>query len=523
MRSKLVTLVIISFFLVTLLSLNVTAWEWDNVKSYDEETKTITIINALGFGKDIAKYRLVENTDNCLIDCYAIIETQLMDEGPLATEIEFKNKLGNSKEINEFKYFVLRENREDVLIPIYERQCILVNISDELCTWVQTGTKEEEVISYDWQRYKGDDLQPGFYTWKIEGRKEATESIDWIISAFGVDLTEWAWWGSGWIRKKELQIREETGVTQQDYQVRLNVTYDADMQADWGDLRFVDSAESTELSYYLWNTTSAYALVDVRLNLTGGGNTTAYMYYGNSSVATTSNGNTTYTEMFFDFESDSPGTTPPTGWFEYAGGTAIVDDVQNAAGQSYQGSNYFRIQDAAGGEGEGIGVDFSAAYTQGKYMFYRKRTAGSDEQQLTVWRKAVHDFSGEYCFNVDQTGVSTYTEYQAQFNASDVYRLVNGGVPGSFTAFAGAGDCGAFMFGTGPSARQMTIYYDVLAFANYTFPEPTSSFGPEEEIPIVEVNLNEPIDNYNSTNPDVLFNCTSRASGGILNLTLIIN
>ena len=43
-----------TLLIVAILNINlISAWEWDNVKDYDEETKTITITNALGLGDDI--------------------------------------------------------------------------------------------------------------------------------------------------------------------------------------------------------------------------------------------------------------------------------------------------------------------------------------------------------------------------------------------------------------------------------------------------------------------------------------
>jgi len=46
------------------------------------------------------------------------------------------------------------------------------------------------------------------------------------------------WWDSSWQKRRGLVITENSGSTLTDYQVAINVTYDADMQSDFDDLRF---------------------------------------------------------------------------------------------------------------------------------------------------------------------------------------------------------------------------------------------------------------------------------------------
>jgi len=53
------TVMIITITLFTLFSMNlVSAWEFDNAKDYDVETKEVTIKNAFGLGSDVAKIKL---------------------------------------------------------------------------------------------------------------------------------------------------------------------------------------------------------------------------------------------------------------------------------------------------------------------------------------------------------------------------------------------------------------------------------------------------------------------------------
>ena len=76
---KILTLLFIGIFLISCVS----ALEWDNVKSYDEDTKVVTITNALGLGADLAKIELMGYQRQCIPgSCYltyqiTVLETNL--------------------------------------------------------------------------------------------------------------------------------------------------------------------------------------------------------------------------------------------------------------------------------------------------------------------------------------------------------------------------------------------------------------------------------------------------------------
>lgn len=79
--------------------------------------------------------------------------------------------------------------------------------------------------------------------------------------------------------------------------------YNSDMQSDFDDLRFTDNDGVTELDYYVENYISeenAVVWVEVP-SIPGGENHMIYMYYGNSTVASASNGENTFA-FFDDFE-----------------------------------------------------------------------------------------------------------------------------------------------------------------------------------------------------------------------------
>ena len=114
------------------------------------------------------------------------------------------------------------------------------------------------------------------------------------------DLTHWTY-------KRSHSITSGTELT--DYQVKIRVyrtegTSTGDTVylgskclADYGDIRFVASDDTTELSYWIESSNSSYADVWVKVPTI---NTTSYIYiyYGNASASSLSNGDNTF--IFFD-------------------------------------------------------------------------------------------------------------------------------------------------------------------------------------------------------------------------------
>jgi len=100
--------------------------------------------------------------------------------------------------------------------------------------------------------------------------------------------SDWSETYSSWIRRKEITItNSEEAVS--NYQVKVEVDYDADMQLDFDDLRFSDNS-GTGLNYWIKSKEDGET-ADVWVNidsLSGEGDTTIFMYYGNSSVDSTS-------------------------------------------------------------------------------------------------------------------------------------------------------------------------------------------------------------------------------------------
>jgi len=107
-----------------------------------------------------------------------------------------------------------------------------------------------------------------------------------------------SWWDPSWSFRKSVTISNSGGVLT-DFQVRIDVTYDSDMRADFGDIRFVDSDDLTPLSHWRESfTASSSAVFWVKVPSIPAGAKTIYMYYGNASASSASNGDATF--LFFE-------------------------------------------------------------------------------------------------------------------------------------------------------------------------------------------------------------------------------
>ena len=258
--------------------------------------------------------------------------------------------------------------------------------------------------------------------------------------------------GESWLddfdNRKAIVITGASGAGT-NYQLEINITYDSDMQTDFDDVRFTEADGITELDYWIQEyTASTYAMVwvEVRANLTL--NQTIYMYYGNSTVSTTSNGLTTF--PFFDDFDDN--TLNATKWYEDTSDGTVVEianDVlvvtggvaswetygaipQFGSGHSFMFYSYFSAEAARvalgiddrsnDGNYEGSGIDDSKFnYVSSKT--YKSRNDGTleeDARTSTLTDYTVLEtqyFSDKVEFYEDRVLVQTH---DTQFPDTDV-------------------------------------------------------------------------------------------------------
>jgi len=106
-----------------------------------------------------------------------------------------------------------------------------------------------------------------------------------------------------WAEIKEITIDNFSNFnTLVNYQIKIIVTYEPEMQLDFDDIRFVDSDGVTFLDYWLESKVdSRSAIFWVKVpNIPATSSKTIYMYYGNLKIGSMSNGDKTF-EFFDDF------------------------------------------------------------------------------------------------------------------------------------------------------------------------------------------------------------------------------
>ena len=85
---------------------------------------------------------------------------------------------------------------------------------------------------------------------------------------------------SGWSKKKPITLTNSGSSTITDYQIKIVVPYSPNMQSDFGDIRFMNSSETTELSYWIESQTDGVtATIWVKVDSIPVGDSNIYMYY----------------------------------------------------------------------------------------------------------------------------------------------------------------------------------------------------------------------------------------------------
>jgi hypothetical protein len=157
------------------------------------------------------------------------------------------------------------------------------------------------------------------------------------------------WWNPTWKNKKPIIVTERSGSTLTNYQLKLVVDYEEEMQSDFDDLRFTyyDGTTETWISHWVETYfTNTNATVWVRVpSIPAGGMSTLYMYYGNSGATGASDFSSTFTKDYG--ESGQAGL-----WhMDEGSGTTTADVSGNANTGTLENGPVWQISD--GGQWDG--------------------------------------------------------------------------------------------------------------------------------------------------------------------------
>lgn len=525
----------------------ISALDIDNVKDYNEKDKVITITNSFGLGSKLAEYKLTYNTDQCLIDCYAEGEATIYESDKLFRDLKFYSR---NKEVRHLKKStILIERKEEYQIEVtdHTKVCRLNGNGTEYCINEETGSHLETRYRNYWEEYNGKKLEAGTYKWRIEGKKDVLQSVDWVGSSYGKEFTEWAWWNANWNKKKKIDITDTAGREIVNYTIPINITYDSDMQADFDDIRFTNESENEELDYIIETfEASDTVMVWVRIpTLLPNTNTSIYMYYDNAGA---SNGE----DSLGTFGADMSFATEE-GWT--VDGLADIDtgekkiNITNALDNA--NANYIRqtsnrsfdnfyckykiritswITGMAsrtcmfsnqpdtwdwGSSEYSVGTTFWAGGSGDRTMGISRIDDSGTNEASSGWNADLNTNYTLISFKNDTTVNSTiYSEAGAVLaSVQTTMNLPSGTTLDYFSP--------ANHYESATSKSYSGDYFPQMISVRYILPEPSYTVGAEESGNNLEVTLNTPVNYYNTSSLGVTFNCSATDETGVENLTII--
>lgn len=530
------------------------AFEFDNVLRTKQSVYTdypiLEIKNAYGFGETIAEIEIIENTDQCLIDCYTIGTIKLNSDNVLFSNLEFIDRINNVKYLD-YNVYIEIEDKKEILTDTYNNVCGFDGNTTS-CNQVKNGTVIRELIFKDWQKYKGQVLNAGSYRWKIESKKDDHKiPVDWSFSYLGINSEEirnyYVWWSGNWSKKKAINITERSGNFISNYSVLINVTYDNDMNTTFSDLRFLDSNEEVEIPYYIktiYPSNSALVWVNIP-NVSASGSKIIYMYYGNSLAPSTSNENATF--IYYDDFTVDRGLVNCTGF------TTCTYSQSYLVLRFATGGSHYKTAGLFIGKHPNVSVEMlintSLQYSHG--ISLRKTTTSSSDdsnQYIGGNTYAAADQLGIMEFDGGGTA-STLVLNNHDYNVNNKF-IDRFSASGSILNFSFLNPDGTYRAGNQTTDTTLTNGYvgiqifewnqdhlvDYIIIRNFTTPEPNYSIGIEQqEIITPVIRLNSPINYFNTTNNFTIFNCSAEIDNtvkiynisfyfnDILNVTIVDN
>ncbi len=110
-----------------------------------------------------------------------------------------------------------------------------------------------------------------------------------------------SWWNYSWLERKKVVIYGINNTPQTNFNVLVKITYESEMNANFSDIRFVDSDDNTELTHYLvYKVDSNVAYYWVRIPNLNKNNYTFWAYYHNSSASSAAVSESTFFSTPYD-------------------------------------------------------------------------------------------------------------------------------------------------------------------------------------------------------------------------------
>ncbi len=201
----------------------------------------------------------------------------------------------------------------------------------------------------------------------------------WRNDDGGLGVPNNEWYDASWDARTFIRVRNVDATSYTDAVVKVPVTYDSDMQADFDDLRFTAGDGTTVLSHWLGSSTDSIAAeVWVKIpTLAAESTTNIFMYYNNPSATTISSSTAVFIAAD-DFETGSLAA--------YSGQTSLFTVGTTFANDGVYGLD--NSGDESGRANTGGIYRFDQVVGQGetfRYAQYVDTVAGSGDETCTLF------------------------------------------------------------------------------------------------------------------------------------------
>lgn len=295
----------------------------------------------INVGSYVLDVELVENTNECLVDCKLVLDitpnknVRFNSTNPIKT---FFEKASGSDNINviSVEIFEVEVVNETIVKNTFavQESCVNTITKGINSTQVTKCTKnlvkdgivsENKTVSSLTKMNKNNFLATADRTFRlvIEGKRTAgigQKSIDIIPEIGWAKLREFAWWNSSWTYRKPITITNNNATDPLEFGVVINVSWDMNTevgagkaQADGDDFMIIyndtvelDRLNESEMNVVGTNTTWSFKL---QKNISAGAsdNSSYFIYYGNTgATAPPVNGSNIY-HVFNNFSDDIEG------------------------------------------------------------------------------------------------------------------------------------------------------------------------------------------------------------------------
>ncbi len=412
------------------------------------------------FEKIIIEKEIVEHTPKCLVNCYSEGVSTLYRNMSLFDRFEFKNRKGEDISIN-YNIFI-KQNVTNI-------QKITSNKNNKTIT-----KKTIKIVEEKWIEYNYEVLNAGSYEWRIEGKKDPNEDVDWIGTTNGIRLTDWAWWEAF---EGRFEIFNTTGI--QYWTVPDSVTNISLLVVAGGGANLEGNRGGGGAGGVYFNNSYSITPLD---------NITVVVGNGMTLNIGTNGGNSSFEGVI----------TIGGGAGGNAGNNGLPGGSGGGGGENKVGGVALQPSSASGGYGYAGGDGYSVGYVSGG-------GGGAGE----VGKDGYSEHSGD-----GGDGIIIFGECWA-----------GGGGAGSHDDYRGLGNttCGG---GAGTQSGNRGALAGINGSAN------TGGGGLNGGSGIVvvryflgepSVSLNFPINTYNSTSLDITFNGTVTSPIGVINVSLVID